>query len=130
MEEVFGQYLRALRLQRGIGLREFCLRLGADASNYSKLERGLLNPPEEARVADIESALGLEHKSDESRELRRLAALGRGMIPTAVLSDMELAGKLPLLFRTLEGDAVDEEKLDEVVAMIRKAWQSEPDRTL
>lgn len=122
MEEAFGRYLRALRLERGIGLREFCLRVGVDPSNYSKLERGLLGPPDEERLGVLESALDVEPGSEHSRELRRLAALGCGSIPPAVMSDRRLAGKLPLFFRTLEGEAVDEDKLEEVIAMIRKAW--------
>ena len=122
MGEAFGQYIRALRLERGIGLREFCLRIAVDPSNYSKLERGLLSPPDEGRLAALELARDVEPGSEQSRELRRLAALGCGSIPPAVLSDQQLAGKLPLFFRTLEGGPVDEDKLEEVIAMIRQAW--------
>ena len=125
--DTFGAYLKHLRLARRLSLREFCLRLEADPSNYSKLERGLLYPPDsEERLVVYEQALGLEADSSQARELRRLAALGRGMIPPAILSDRELAGKLPLFFRTLEGEPLSEEKLDEVVEMIRQAWMHDP----
>lgn len=123
MNNAFGSYLRQLRLERGISLRAFCLRIRADASNYSKLERGLLMPPDDpGRLADLCGALGLDPEGEESRELKRLAALGRGMVPPATLSDPALVGKLPLFFRTLEGDPIDEAKMEELVAMIRKVW--------
>lgn len=120
--ETFGEYLKQLRLERKQTLREFSQRVQADPSNYSKLERGLLYPPSDERLGVYEQALGLETDSQQARELRRLAAIGRGMIPPAILSDRDLAGKLPLFFRTLEGEPLTEEKLDEVVEMIREAW--------
>ncbi|HET6383076.1 MAG TPA: helix-turn-helix transcriptional regulator [Armatimonadota bacterium] len=125
MDETFGAYIKRLRLERNLSLREFCLRIKADPSNYSKLERGLHYPPEDARLSIYEEALELEPDGAETRELRRLAALGRGMVPPGVLSDQELASKLPLFFRTLEGEPLNEEKLDEVIEMIRAAWTPE-----
>jgi hypothetical protein len=59
-------------------------------------------------------------KSPESRELRRLAALQRGELPPAVRADKELMAKLPALFRTLEGDPVDERLLDDLIDTIRR----------
>jgi transcriptional regulator with XRE-family HTH domain len=127
MEETFGGYLKHLRLERKLSLREFCQRVNVDPSNYSKLERGLLYPPDSRERLEVyERALGMEPDSAEARELTRLAALGRGMIPPSILSDQELARKLPLFFRTLEGEPLNEEKLDEVVEMIREAWTHDP----
>ena len=128
--DTFGAYLKQLRLARRLSLREFCLRLKSDPSKYSKLERGLLNPPDDQRLTDYARALDLEADGSEMRELRRLAALGRGMIPQSVLSDQQLAGKLPLFFRTLEGEPLTEEKLDEVINLIRSAWTHDPQSTV
>ncbi len=125
--EAFGAYVKQLRLDRKLGLREFAQRVQVDPSNYSKLERGLLFPPDsEDRLVVYEQALGLEANSPETRELRRLAAVGRGMIPPAILSDRELAGKLPLVFRTLEGEPLSEDEVNKVVEMIREAWTHDP----
>jgi hypothetical protein len=52
--------------------------------------------------------------------LRRLAALQRGELPPAVRADKELMAKLPALFRTLEGDPVDERLLDDLIDTIRR----------
>ena len=75
----------------------------------------MLAPPREHEKLEVyERALGVTPDSPESRELRRLAALQRGELPPAVLADKELMAKLPALFRTLEGDPVDEHLLDDL----------------
>ena len=121
MEAAFGPYLKGLRLDRRMTLRAFCASVGMDPANYSKLERGLLPPPRDPeKLALFEQALGVAVDSSEGRELRRLAALDRGELPPALLADRELVGKLPALFRTLEGDPVDEQVLDELIATLRR----------
>ncbi len=125
MDETFGAALKRLRLERGMSLREFCLRIAADPSNYSKLERGLLNPPPSERLADFLQALELTSTCEDTRELERLAAIGRGQIPGSILSDERLAGKLPLFFRTLENGPLTDEKMQEVVDTLREAWISD-----
>jgi hypothetical protein len=49
-----------------------------------------------------------------------LAAASRGQIPEEILTDDKLVAKLPVLFRTLRGERVSEEKLDELIEAIRK----------
>jgi transcriptional regulator with XRE-family HTH domain len=121
MAHKFGEYLKRLRLERQITLRAFSEAVGVDPANYSKQERGLLAPPDsDERLLRYETALHLQVGGAESRELRRLAALGRGQVPPAVLADEELVAKLPALFRTLEGDPVDDPTLDDLVAALRK----------
>ncbi len=46
MPSKFSSMLKRIRLERGLTLREFCLKNGFDPGNYSKLERGLFPPPE------------------------------------------------------------------------------------
>jgi transcriptional regulator with XRE-family HTH domain len=121
MGTIFGEYLKKLRSDRRITLRSFCEKAGLDPANYSKIERGLLTPPlEESRLASIVKALGCTVEGAEHRELRRLASLDRGQIPPRILSDAEIAGRLPALFRTMEGEPVDEASLKELVDMIQK----------
>jgi transcriptional regulator with XRE-family HTH domain len=121
MEAPFGEFLKRLRIERRMTLRAFSEAAGVDPANYSKLERGLLAPPRDPdKLAPYERALGLLPDSLESRELRRLAALGRGELPPSLLADQELVGKLPALFRTLEGDPVDDHLLDDLIETIRR----------
>lgn len=126
MDETFGAYVKRLRLERGLSLRDFCHRIQADPSNYSKLERGLLNPPTPERLRDFLQVMELAPESKEARELERLAAIGRGQIPPSILTNQQLAGKLPLFFRTLENGPLTEEKLEEVVGTTREAWTHDP----
>ena len=65
-------------------------------------------------------ALGLKKGSSAWYEFFDLAAASRGQIPEEILADDKLVKKLPVLFRTLRGEKVPEEKLDELIATIRK----------
>jgi transcriptional regulator with XRE-family HTH domain len=121
MTAAFGEFLKQRRLERRLTLRAFCEAAGVDPANYSKLERGLLLPPRDAgKLKPYEEALGLTPESPEAREMRRLAALDRGELPPGVLADPDLVGKLPALFRTLEGDPVDDRLLGELIETIRQ----------
>ncbi len=116
----FGAYVRRLRAARRVTLRHFSESLGMDPGNYSKMERGLLAPPQDPKLRTFERVLDLAPDGPEARELRRLAALDRGELPPAVLSDQELMGKLPALFRTLEGDPVDDALLQDLIGTLRR----------
>ena len=119
----FGGFIKELRLNRRISLRTFSETIGWDAGNYSKLERGKLPAPTDpAKLEPIRKALDLHSDSEEWRELIRLSSLSRGEVPPRVLSDQELLGKLPALFRTLEGDAIDESVLEELIATLRRSY--------
>ena len=52
--------------------------------------------------------------------MERLASIGRGQIPPALLSDEQVMAKLPIFFRTLEGGPVDEALLEELYNTLRK----------
>jgi len=118
----FGALLKRLRLERGLTLREFCLRNGLDPGNYSRLERGRFAPPQDPeRVEKYAEALGLERGSDQWIELFDVAAAERGEIPADLMSDDEVVDKLPVLFRTMRGKQVSQELLDELVDRIKRS---------
>ena len=122
MMNTFGKLLKELRLKKKITLREFCKLNGIDHGNYSRMERGLLQPPQ--KVGALEKyalALGLKRDSEEWREYFDSAAASRGEIPSDLLADENVAGKLPVLFRTLRGDAVTRAKLDKLLDMVRRS---------
>ncbi len=103
-------------------LRQFCEKFGFDGGNISKLERGLLPPPHSRpKLEQYAEALGLRKGTAPWYEFFDLAAASRGQIPEEILSNENLVRKLPLLFRTLRGEKVPEEKLDELIETIRKA---------
>lgn len=121
-KKTFGDFFRQLRAERRLALREFCLKHGFDPGNISKLERGLLPPPQsEEKLGEYAKALGLKEGSDEWYEFFDLAAASNGKIPSDVLSDKELAAKLPVFFRTLRRQKVSDKKLDDLAERIRRA---------
>lgn len=119
----FGEmFARLRRERRRQSLREFCATHNFDPGNVSKLERGRLAVPESQEVLErYAGALGLEPGSDEWTEFMDVAAAERGRIPPELLSDEEMVGKLPVLFRTLRGDRVSPEELEGLMDVIRRA---------
>ena len=118
----FGEALKKRRLALGLTLREFCRMTGLDPGNVSKLERGKVPPPTDAnRLAEYADWLKIPEGSDERREFFDLAAACAGRIPEDILSDEELARKLPLIFRTCRGAKLTEKQLDALAEKIRKS---------
>lgn len=116
----FGSFFKELRIRRGMTLRQFCQRYRLDPGNLSKLERRLLPPPHsDEKLIQYAKALGLLKGSAEWYTFFDLAAAERGKIPSDMLEDKELAGKLPILFRTLRGQKVSKKKLTELIEKIR-----------
>ena len=122
MSATFGSLLKKLRVAKRITLREFCLKNGFDPGNYSRLERGLFQPPQREELLEkYANALGLVRGSDDWLEFFDTAAATRGEIPKDLLSDEEMVGKLPAFFRTLRGARMDGDKLDDFVEKIRRS---------
>lgn len=118
----FGQFFKRCRIDLGVTLRAFCEKNGLDPGNLSRLERGLLPPPQsEEKLTQYARALGLKPGDDRWLEFFDLAAAEHGRIPKDILSDEEVVEKLPVLFRTLRGEKVSEEELNALLDKIRRA---------
>jgi transcriptional regulator with XRE-family HTH domain len=118
---MYGEFVKNRRIEKGISLREFCKALGVDASNWSKVERGLLSPPQDdERLRRIAELLDIEFGSPAWVEMRDLASIGAGIIPKDILSDEHVLKSLPIFFRTLRSDKPTSDELDELISMIRK----------
>jgi len=117
----FGSFIKKLRIEQQVTLREFCQRHGFDPGNYSRMERGLLPPPQrEDLLKNYAKALGLKKDTDTWIEFFDLAAAARGQLPKDLLSDEELLEKLPILFRTLRGAPLPAERLDDLIEKVRR----------
>jgi len=93
-----------------------------DAGNASRLERGRVAPPEDPDVLDrIASALEFKKRTPEHERLMDLAAAAKGRVPQDLLSDEQVAAKLPILFRTLRSKPLSGEQLEKLIDSIRKA---------
>ncbi len=114
----FGRFFKSKRLSLGLSLREFCQRNGLDAGNLSRMERGLLAPPQGEKLAGYAAMLGIAEGTDDWYELFDLAAAERGRIPPDLQTE-DILDRLPILFRTLRGQQVPDEKLEELVDLMR-----------
>jgi transcriptional regulator with XRE-family HTH domain len=118
----FGPYLKQLRMQKRITLREFSRLAKADPGNISRLERGVLRPPQDRDILErYANALGLKDGSDESYRFFDFAAADCGLVPSDIMKDEEVVKVLPILFRTLRNEKPTEEELDRLVEKLRRS---------
>jgi transcriptional regulator with XRE-family HTH domain len=119
---VFGDFFKKKRIEKGLTLRSFCLINGFDPGNISKLERGLLAPPNSRdKLEEYAKALNLKPGSEDWVEFFDRAAACKGEIPLEIMSDAKLVQKLPLIFRTIRGTKVTDKQLGELAELIRKS---------
>lgn len=121
----FGEYVKNRRGALGLSLRQFCLRHRVDASNWSKLERGILPPPQHDKLREYAEHLEIGEGSGEWYVFFDLAAAETGRLPED-LQGQELLKKMPVFFRTLRESAKDggsdsEQFLEELKRKIRDA---------
>ncbi|MEJ2673009.1 MAG: helix-turn-helix transcriptional regulator [Deltaproteobacteria bacterium] len=121
---MFGKFIKERRIKKGLTLREFCKLIEVDASNWSKIERGLLAPPRsEYKLRQIAEILEITPGSDSWFEMKDRAELDIGSIPQDIRSDKELIGYLPMFFRTIRSEKPAPEELDKLIDIIRKGGQ-------
>jgi transcriptional regulator with XRE-family HTH domain len=118
----FGNLVKRIRAEKRLGLREFCIASGCDPSNWSKVERGLLPPPQDEHLLNrIAVILEMEENSKEREQLFDFAAIDAGKIPAYILSDEELVKKLPVFFRTASGKKPTPEDLEKLAEILRNS---------
>ena len=117
---MFGELIKKLRSEKRLGLREFCQEVGCDPSTWSKVERGLLPPPQDNGVLKkVAAALGVHVDSKTWEEMFDQAKIGGGRIPDYVLDDAALVKKLPLFFRTVSGKKPTRRELEKLAEALR-----------
>ena len=115
----FGQKLKKLRIRNEMTLREVSKKTGYDSSNWSKIERGLLNPPsDEQTLAKWAEVLNLSE--EEKREFIDLAKAVQGEIPKDILEDQEKASLVPAFFRTIRGKKPTREEFEGLKKKIKE----------
>jgi len=118
---MFGEFIKERRIGKGLTLREFCKLIEIDASNWSKIERGLLAPPkDDEKFKRIAEVLEIPIGSELWIEMTDKAEIEAGNIPKDIRTDSELIGFLPMFFRTIRSEKPSAEDLDNLIAMIRK----------
>ncbi|PIS36281.1 MAG: hypothetical protein COT35_12015 [Nitrospirae bacterium CG08_land_8_20_14_0_20_52_24] len=118
----FGEFFKQKRIALRKTLRQFCAENKLDPGNMSKLERGLLPPPQASdKLEEYARYLRIKKGSDDWYTFFDLARIEAGRIPQELLDDDSVAASLPILFRTLRGQKISEKKLDKLVQLIRKS---------
>ena len=119
--KAFGKFFKQKRIGQGLTLREFCRIHGLDPGNISKIERGLMAPPQsDEKRREYASILGIKEGTDDWLEFCDLAVVSAGKIPNDIISNDEVMNALPVLFRTLRRKELDEEELKNLVHSIKR----------
>ncbi|NQT80167.1 MAG: helix-turn-helix domain-containing protein [Candidatus Aminicenantes bacterium] len=115
----FGEFIRNLRIEKRLTLRDFCRSAKLDPSNWSRIERGFAPPPKSKVVLQgIAKILKIEEGSEEYNTLFDLAAIGH--IPTGLVSDEQVLDKLPVFFRTIRGEKPSRKELEELIRIMKE----------
>jgi len=126
MGTLFGEYFRKKRLEMRKTLRQFCLENGLDPGNISKIERGILPPPQSReKLVHYAKCLGIVEGGDEWLEFFDIARTDAGRIPEDLFVDKNIVAKLPLVFRTLKGQKLTGEQLERFVRALEKLNEPE-----
>jgi transcriptional regulator with XRE-family HTH domain len=118
--EMFGQLVKEFRLRADLTLREFCRQTGEDPSNWSKVERELLAPPQGEKLKMIASVLNIQEDSEEWNKLVDYGALDSGRIPEYIKSNKEVMNALPIFFRTVGSMKPTPEELQEFIENLKE----------
>jgi len=119
---MFGEFIKKLRSEKRLGLREFCTAADCDPSNWSKVEREILSPPQDNTILNrIAAILGLSEDSEERGLLFDYAAIDAGKIPQYILEDKDLVKRLPIFFRTATGKKPTADDLQKLADILRRS---------
>jgi transcriptional regulator with XRE-family HTH domain len=118
----FGEFFKEKRIALRKTLRQFCAENKLDPGNISRLERGLMPPPQGSDKLEVYArVLQIKKGSDEWYTFFDLARIEAGRIPDELMKDDAVVASLPILFRTLRGQKISEKKLEKLVELIKKS---------
>lgn len=119
--ETFGEFIKNKRLELEIGLREFSVKIAYDASNWSKIERGISPfPDDENKLKSIADVLNIEWNSEDYSKLKTLAALTRSELPKEIIQNESVREFLPAFFRAAENEELDKEKIQKLINFLKE----------
>ncbi|KQC11958.1 MAG: hypothetical protein APR63_03635 [Desulfuromonas sp. SDB] len=117
---MFGEFVKKMRLEKDLSLREFCRRIDEDPSNWSKIERGILNPPKEETLAKIAEVLDIKKDSEQWKKLIDLSQISSATIPSYIMENKEVLNYLPAFFRTVESVKPTKEEIESLIESLKK----------
>lgn len=123
--KTFGNYVKELRIEKEITLREFCRLANLDPSNWSKIEREVMDPPKsKITLENICEALNVKADSEEYKNIFDLAVIST--IPKDLIGNEKVLEQLPIFFRTARGERPTESELRELINLIKGSNEKNP----
>ena len=118
----FGQFFEQLRLKNKMTLRAFCQKNGVDPGNISKIERGVFKAPQsEENLKKYAKALNIKNGSDDWIKFFDLAVASNKNFEVKNIKDNAILEKLPVLFRAIDREDLEEKDLDKLIELIKKS---------
>lgn len=122
-KERFGGYLKKLRLEKRIGLREFARLIGILPSNLCHIESGKHSVPQNPEfLKKVVKTLGLKESDSETEKLYNLATK-HGEIPADVreyMCEQDIMGALPVMARTIKNKKLTRKDIEKLIEDIKK----------
>lgn len=116
----FGQFIKQMRLDKGITAREASSAAGMLPSNFSKLEHGALNPPKDsAKQKELANAIGIDPNSDQAAEFFDLAARANDSVPVDIAEIISEDDAMPLLLRTIGNKRLNKAEIKRLIEIVR-----------
>jgi transcriptional regulator with XRE-family HTH domain len=118
---MYGEFLKGLRIEKGLSLRDFSRRIGEDPSNWRKVERGILSAPRDDRKKElIASVLSVTKRSEEWNKLEDHASVDSTTIPDYIMNDKEALAALPSFFRTIGSVRPTQEEIEKLLEKLKE----------
>lgn len=118
---MFGEFIKQKRLELNLSLREFCKMLDEDPSNWSKVERRVIAPPQnEEKLKKIAKIIKIKLNSEDWKSLLDYASLDAGKIPDYIMSDEKILSSLPAFFRTVDSVKPNADEVREMIENLKR----------
>jgi len=120
MANHFGDFIRNLRLQFGLTLRDFCQKNNLDPGNVSRLERGMMPAPQsQKKLIQYARSLGIRRGTQQWTTFMDMAAASSGKIPSDLMSNERVISRLPAFFRTLRSKKLSDKDIEDLIDRLR-----------
>lgn len=118
----FGEYFHSFRIKQGITLRKFCEKIEEDPGNISRLEREKLRAPKSKdKLKFYAEALGLSEGTTDYDKFFELASISNRTYGIDEVQNDKILERLPVFLRTIDNKGLDENKLDDLIKLIKES---------
>lgn len=119
LTQPFGDYLRGIRVQRGVSMRTLAKELNMDVGNLSKIENGKMKPPiKEQFIEDICDILKLN--KEEKERLIDISSHESGEYPRDIKEMLKEHNYIPVLLRTISNKKLSDEEIRKLTEKLNK----------